>query len=318
MALLLFALIFHGWSPEMFPQQKIKIAVIPKSNIALFWKSIHAGVNLGAVASAGVEILWRAPQRENDVQLQIAIVEQCIDEGVNGILLAPMDGEALAAPVLKATMKKIPVLIFDSGLKGKPGDDFISLVRINNREAGYRAGEKLVELLGGKGKVVIVRYVIDAANITEREAGFLEAVSKYKGIQVIEKNRYVSTTADVAMDENPKIAGRLKEADGVFCSYEQSTMGVLKVLRHLGLAGKLKFVGFDTPVAALEALKKGEISALVAQDPARMGYLSVKAIVDYLHGKKIDPVIDTGVQMVTCENLDNPEIQKLLALPVVE
>jgi ribose transport system substrate-binding protein len=68
----------------------------------------------------------------------------------------------------------------------------------------------------------------------------------------------------------------------------------------------------------VKALKEGEISALVAQDPARMGYLSIKAMVDYLRGKKIDPMIDTGVQIVTRENINNPEIQKLLALPVIE
>jgi ribose transport system substrate-binding protein len=114
------------------------------------------------------------------------------------------------------------------------------------------------------------------------------------------------------------MTNKLKEADGIFCSYEQTTKAMLIALRKLGLSGKVKFIGFDTPVEAVKALKEGEISALVAQDPARMGYLSIKAMVDYLRGKKIDPMIDTGVQIVTRENINNPEIQKLLALPVIE
>ncbi len=312
------AIVLSAGHIQAFSQEKLKIAIIPKSNIALFWKSIHAGVKLGAVASGNVEIFWRAPSRENDVQLQIAIVEQCIAEGVSGILLAPMDNEALAVPVQKAMKKKIPVVIFDSDLKGKPGGDFISFVRIDNKHAGALAGEELARLLGRRGKVVPVRYAINAANIAERETGFLEAVSKYKGMQVIEKSRFVSSTADVAMDDNPKIADKLKDADGVFCSYEQSTIGTLRALRNLGLAGKVKVIGFDAPSPGIEALRKGEIHALVVQDPARMGYLSIKAMVDFLRGREIDLVIDIGVKMVTRENVDNPEIQKLLAVPVIE
>ena len=111
------------------------------------------------------------------------------------------------------------------------------------------------------------------SNITNREEGFLEAIAKYKGIHLIEKNRYVSGTADETMNKCMKMADKLKEADGIFCSYEQSTMGMLFALRNINLAGKVKFIGFDTPTPAIEALKKGEINALVTQDPARMGYL---------------------------------------------
>jgi ribose transport system substrate-binding protein len=115
-----------------------------------------------------------------------------------------------------------------------------------------------------------------------------------------------------------KINDKLKDADGIFCSYEQSTVGMLFALRKLNLAGKIKFIGFDTPAPAIEALKKGEISALVAQDPARMGFLGVKTIVDHIRGKKVPLRIDTDVHLILRENLNYPDIQKLLALPVIE
>jgi len=92
-----------------------------------------------------------------------------------------------------------------------------------------------------------------------REEGFLETIAKYKGIQVIEKNRYASGgTAQKSNEECMKMADKLKEADGVFCSYEQSTMGMLRALRSLNLSGKVKFIGFDIPAFALEALKRNE------------------------------------------------------------
>jgi ribose transport system substrate-binding protein len=247
---------------------------------------------------------------------QISVAEQCIAEGVSGIILAPLEKDSLAVPVAKAMKKKIPVLIFDSQLKGTAGKDYISFVGIDNKKAGALAGEHLAKLLGGKGKVVMLRVAANQTSILDREKGFLEVMAKYKDIQLID--RYAGVTVDDAVNESLKMSNKLKEADGIFCSYEQTTKAMLIALRKLGLAGKVKFIGFDIPVEAVKALKEGEISALVAQDPARMGYLSIKAMVDYLRGKKIDPMIDTDVQIVTRENINSPEIQKLLALPVIE
>jgi len=300
---------------SVLPQEKIKIAVIPKSNTAMFWKSLHAGSKLGAAASEGVELLWRAPVKDDDLQEQISLVDQCVSEGVSGIALAPMDKEALAGAVAKAAKKKIPVLIFDSALKGTPGKDYITIVGIDNKKGGNIAGEELAKLLGGKGKVVLLRVKAGNPNIIRREDGFLETIAKYKGIQVIEKNLYASGTTEKANDECMKMADKLKEADGIFCSYEQSTMGMLRALRNLNLAGKVKFIGFYTLAFALEALKKSEINVLVAQDSAQMGYISVKTIVDYIHGKKVPSKIDIDVRVITRDNLNDPDIQKLLALP---
>lgn len=298
----------------LLSQEKLKIAVIPKSNAALFWKSIHAGAKLGSVALGNVEVVWKVPLEESTLS-QISVVDQCIAEGVSAIVLAPLEKDSLAVPVAKAMKKKIPVLIFDSALKGTAGKDYISFVGIDNKKAGSLAGERLANLTGGKGRLVMLRVTANQASIFEREKGFLEVVTKYKSIRIAEKSLQAGATADDAVNVCLAMADKLEEADGIFCSYEQSTIAMLRALRKLGLAGKVKFIGFDTPPDAVEAVRKGEISALVAQDPARVGYLSVKAAVDHLRGKKIDLTIDAGVQIVTRENLNSPEIQKLLALP---
>jgi ribose transport system substrate-binding protein len=308
-------IIILGIPSFVIAQEKLKIAVIPKSNTAIFWKSVHQGSKLGTVSSGGVELLWRAPSKDDDLQEQISLVDQCVNNGVSGIALAPMDREALTGAVAKAAKKKIPVLIFDSALKGTPGKDFFTIVGIDNKKGGNIAGEEMAKLIGGRGKVVLLRVKVGNPNIMSREDGFLETLAKYKGIQVIEKNRYVSGTVEETMAECMKMTDKLNEADGIFCSYEQSTIGMCLALRNLNLAGKVKFVGFDTPALALEALKKNEISALVAQDPAQMGFLCVKTLVDHIHGKKIPMKINIDVRVITRDNLNDPDIQKLLALP---
>ena len=310
-------ILFVIFQLTLFSQEKLKIAVIPKSDATLFWKSIHAGTKLGAIAASDVEIAWKAPLTEEDREQQISIVEQCIAENVSGIVISPINYDALTVPVSKAMKKKIPVLIFDSALKGTPGKDFIGFVGIDNRNAGNLAGEHLAKLLGGKGKVVLLRFVKGQANTTEREEGFLEALVKYHNIQLTVKDRYAGGTVDEVKITSKSILSQLREADGIFCPNELSTTGMLFTLRDANLVGKVKFIGFDTPAPVVEALKKGEIDALIAQDPARMGYQSIKMIVDYIRGKKISSTIDIGVSIITRENLNSPEIQKLLALPSI-
>ncbi len=315
--LFVFFLVF-GLPSLAISQDKLKIAIIPKSNTAIYWKSVHTGAKLGAIALSGVEVIWTSPTEENNIAQQISLVDECISKGVSGIVIAPLDN-ALEAPVARAVKSKIPVVIFDSAIKGKPGTDFVSFVGINNKRAGTLAGEEMARELKGAGKIVLLRYKSDGqSNLSDREEGFLEALQKQKGMRVIEKGRFVSGTVEEATQECMKMANKLQEADGVFCSYEQSTLGMLAALKKLKLSGKVIFIGFDTPTEAVDALKKGDISALVAQDPAQIGFHSLKAMVDYLRGKTVLPKIDVPVRVITQKNINEPEMQKLLALPSMD
>lgn len=292
---------------------QLRIAVIPKGTSHVFWKSVEAGAKK-AGSELGVEVIWKGPLKEDDRAEQIKVVEQFVADGVSGIVLAPLDFEALGRPVTSAMERKIPVVIFDSALKGEAGKDFVSFVATNNKKGGQMAGEQLAKLLGGKGKVVMLRYSVGSASTDERESGFLEIMKANPGIQILVDNRYGGATVASAKDEAMKLVDQLKQADGVFCPNESSTLGMLGALKDNSLAGKVNFVGFDATPALVDALKAGEIKALVAQDPTRMGYLGVKTAVAQIKGEKVEPMVDTGVRLVTPESLTDPEVKKFLNL----
>ena len=291
--------------------EKKRIAVIPKGTTHVFWKSVEAGAKK-AGEELGVEIIWKGPLKENDRSQQIQVVQQFVSQGVSGIVLAPLDYKALVGPVKASQEKKIPVVIFDSGLDGKPGTDFVSFVATNNLKGGEMGGKELGRLLGDKGKVVVLRYQAGSASTDEREKGFLDAVKAAKEISVISDNRYAGATAGEAKSQALNMLDDIRKADGVFCPNESSTLGMLLALRQEGLAGKIKFVGFDASPPLVEALQKGEIHALVVQNPRKMGYLGVKTIVAHINGEKVEATIDTGVALITKENLNTPEIKALL------
>ena len=278
----------------------------------MFWKAVEAGAREGA-KETGVEMVWKGSLDEDDPAQQIKIVEQFVSAGVGGIVLAPIDDKALRRPVAAAMQKGIPVVIMDSPLKGEPVKDFVSTVSTNNHRGGEMAGEQLGKLLDGKGKVVLFRFKKGSASTGQREAGFLEAIKKFPEIQVIVDNRYSGTTAREAQSTALNMRDKLKEADGIFCSTEPSTLGMLLALKRNNLAGSKKFVGFDTSPGLMEGLRKDEIQALVVQNPEKMGHEAVKALVAKMKGETVPTVIDTGAAVITTENLDNPEIRALLA-----
>jgi len=288
-----------------------KIAVIPKGTTHSFWKSVEAGARK-AGAELGAEIIWKGPLKEDDRAQQIAVVQQFVSSGVSAIVLAPLDDTALRAPVKSAADRNIPVVIFDSALKGEAGKDFLSYVATNNFRGGEIGGEELARLLGGRGKVVLLRYAEGSASTMEREAGFLAAIGKHPGITLLVDNRYAGPTISSAQDASMNLIDKIREADGIFCPNESSTQGMILALRQTGLAGKKKFVGFDTSPFLLTALNRGDVQGLVAQNPSRMGYLGVATAVKHLRGEKVEQTIDTGCVLVTKENRNTPEVEAVV------
>lgn len=277
----------------------------------LYWKSMQAGAQKAA-DELGVDMLWKAPLKEDDRAAQIAIVEQFASQGVSGIVLAPLDSSALRRPVAGAMDKKIPVVIVDSPLRGEAGRDFTALVATNNEAGGEVAGRELARLLGGKGKVVLLRNQEGAASTNAREAGFLKVMAQNAGIEMIVQNRYGGATTSEAQSNAMNLVDKLREADGIFTPNESTTFGMLLALRQSNLIRKVKFVGFDTSPSLLEALRKGEIQALVAQNPRKMAYEAVQLAVAAIKGQPFERNIDSGAKLLTAENLDSAEVKEIL------
>ena len=295
------------------------IAVIPKATSHEFWKSIHAGAVKARreleARGAKVEIIWQGPLREDNRDQQIQVVENFISRRVNGIVLAPTDEKALVRPVNTAARAKVPVVIMDSGLKS---GQYVSFVATDNYKGGVLAGEQMATLLGGKGRVILLRYQTGSASTEEREAGFLDAIKKVPGIKILSSDQHGGATRELCYQAAQNILNRYgKDVDGIFGPCEPVANGIIMALRNAGRAGgAVKVVGFDAGGQTVEALKKGDVQAVILQNPLRMGYLGVMTMYDHLNGKPVPKRIDTGVYVVTPANMDTPEMKDLLYPPL--
>jgi ribose transport system substrate-binding protein len=296
------------------------IAVIPKGTTHEFWKSINAGAMKAqkelAAQGTKAEIIWKGPLREDDRDQQIQVVENFMTRHVSGMVLAPLDYQALVKPVHNAILAKVPVVVMDSDLKS---DEYVSFVATDNYKGGRLAGQEMGRLLGGKGNVILLRYAVGSASTEAREAGFLDALrTNYPGIKIISSDQHAGATRELAYQVSQNLLNRFgREANGIFCPCEPPTIAMTKALRDLGKAGgKVKMVGFDAGSQSVLDMKNGDVQALVVQNPMLMGYLGVMTLVKHLRGEKVEKRIDTGVALVTPETMNQPEIKELLYPPL--
>jgi ribose transport system substrate-binding protein len=291
-------------------EPRTRIAVIPKGTTHEFWKSVHAGA-VKAARELDVDVIWKGPVKEDDRDEQIKVMETFLAQGVDGIVLAPLDDRALTPVVRDARARRIPVAIIDSALESQ---DYVSFIATDNERAGELAAERLGTLLGGRGDVVVLRLAEGSASTTAREKGFLETLAaKYPGLRVVSSNRYGGVTTESAYAASENLLSAYDSVQGVFCPNESTTFGMLRALDAAGRTGKVRFVGFDASQKLVDALREGKIDGLVVQNPFRMGELGVRAIVDAMTGRSIETRVDTGATMVTRDNMNEPAIRILLA-----
>jgi ribose transport system substrate-binding protein len=299
----------------------LTIAVIPKGTTHDFWRAVHAGAVQAqqelSASGDSVKVIWKGPLREDDREQQVQVVEGFVSQGVNGIVLAPLDNRALVRPVEEAKSAGVPTVIIDSGLESDAMESYVST---DNHRGGELAADRLGTLLGGKGNVLVLRYAEGSASTTEREAGFLDRLrSKYPGIKVVSSDQYSGATRETAKRASENLLNRFGgDLQGVFVPNESGTIGMLLALQDMGKAGKVRFVGFDASQILIDALRSRQLDGIAVQNPMRMGYLGVKTMVSHLRGQPIEKRIDTGVTMVTPENLDQPEIKALVSPPTAK
>lgn len=287
-----------------------RIAVIPKGTTHIFWQSVRRGAQK-AGAEAGVKIFWNGPKRESDREEQIQIVEDFIVRKVSGIVLAPLDSKALVPTVEKIFEAGIPCAIIDSGIDT---DKYVSFAATDNYLGGVIAARRMGKILNGEGKIIVVKYVPGSASTTNRENGFIDTIEKeFSGIEIVDA-KYGMDTVETALQATEDLLTKNTELDGLYACNASTAVGALQALRSQGRTEKIKMVGFDAEKALVDGLKSGEIDSLVVQNPFKMGYEGVRAVLANLDGKEVPSRIDTGVELITMGNLAQPKIKSLLNL----
>jgi ribose transport system substrate-binding protein len=300
------------------------IGVIGKS-VHPYWSQVEQGVK-AAGKVLGVDTRFFVPQKE-DINAQLQMLESFIAQRFDGIAIAPSDPTAVMPTIKKALEAGIPVITLDTD---SPESGRYVYIGTDNYQAGYSAGLIMRELLNGRGKIVIGTGSLTAMNSLQRIQGFKDAIAGTE-IQILdtlndeEDGARAVSLAESALNAHPDL-------DAFFGVYAYNGPSQALVVKNAGKAGKIKIVCFDTTTDILQYVKEGVIQATMGQRPYMMGYLSVVTL--YLMSKTgvqntlamlpkveaegiTDYVIDTGVDIVTPQNLSNYlETMEKLGIPI--
>ena len=283
------------------------ILVSPKGLVHSFWVTVKAGAE-AAGKDFGANIIWKGPTVETDIAGQMDIVMDYINKNIDAIVIATCDTKALNHLLKMALNKGIEVITIDSGIES---DMKIPFIATDNVLAAKKGADALANLIDKKGKVALIPFVPGAATSIMREEGFKEGIKKYSDLDLVAV-QYSQSEVATAMAVTENILTAHPDLKGIFAANEAGTIGAIQALKAKGLIGKVKLVGFDAAENEIEALKKDELQALIVQDPFKMGYLGVKYAIDAINGKEIEERIDTGVYVITKDNLNTEELQRLL------
>lgn len=287
-----------------------EIAVIVKSANSTFWQNVRKGAETaGADLGGKYKVTFQGPESETAIDAQVNMVDNAVNRGVAGIVLAASDPVALVPAVRKAYESGIPVVLIDSGLNSD-GKYYQSFLATDNRAAGKLAAEKLLAKVKG-GKVAVMSFTQGAASAIERTGGFIDEV-KAKADYKIVGPYYSNSEMVTALNQTEDVLGSNPDIAAIFGANEPTAVGMARAVKQKGFVGKIVAVGFDGNSDLQNFVRDGTLDGIVVQSSYQMGYKGVDTIGKLIKGEKVEKVIDTGVVYVTKENIDSEEAKAVL------
>ncbi|HBD63487.1 MAG TPA: ribose ABC transporter substrate-binding protein RbsB [Clostridiales bacterium] len=253
-----------------------------------FFVDLEAGAKAKA-AELNVKLVTLDSQ--DDSATEMSNVEDLINQGVDVIMINPTDSDAVKSAVEAANKANIPVITLD---RGANGGTVVSHIASDNVAGGKLAGEYIVELLGGKGKVVELEGIPGASAARDRGEGFNSAIAGTDLKVVAKQTANFDRAQGLTVMEN--ILQAQPEIDAVFAHNDEMALGALEAIKASGR--NTLVVGFDATDDAKAAVAKGEMAATVEQLPKEIGSLGIQTAVKVLNGEKVENMIPVNLQLV--------------------
>jgi ribose transport system substrate-binding protein len=276
--------------------EKKRVSVILKALNSEYWKLVQRGA-MDAGEKSGVIVDVMGPTAETEVEKQISLIEDQVTNGADALVIAPSQPATVLNVLQQAQVNNIPVIFADTDADYP---EKVSFVGTGNFAAGKLGGEFLADNLQKGDKVAIIRGALGDNTHDDRTNGAEKAL-KAAGIKVVAVQPADSDRSK-AMNVMENILQSNPDIKAVFVTSEEMALGALRAIQ--AKKSQVMVVGFDGTSEGLNSIKSGGLTAEVAQDPYKIGYLAVEAAVKALHGESVDKRIDSGANVITKENVD--------------
>jgi ribose transport system substrate-binding protein len=288
-----------------------EIAVIVKTTNSNYWQNVQKGADAAIKDHSDYTVSFDGPASESAVADEVNMVENAINRGVSGIVLAPSDPEALVPSVKRAYEAGIPVVIIDSALSDSAKPYFQSFLSTDNCAAGEAVAKRMIEKAGDSGKIAVMSYVPGVGSEIGRVGCFKDYIAKNSKLDVV-NTFYSQSQMAKALDQTTDVLSANPDLVGIFGANEPTAVGMGRAIVQAGKAGKIVALGFDGNNDEQQFIKDGVLDAIAVQGSFQMGEKGVNTLVDLLAGKKVPDFVDTGVVLVDKDNIDTPVAQNVL------
>ena len=292
--------------------QKPTIPIIVKDTTSNYWQIVLAGARK-AGKDLGVNVPELGAQSESDINGQISILENAVSGNPAAIVISPTQFAALGKPIDEAA-KKVKIIGIDSAADSKA---FTSFLTTDNVQGGRVAADGLADAIKAKygkaeGDVALITAIPGVGSLDQRAKGFKEEMAaKYPGLKLV-ADKVADGQSTTGLNIMTDLITANPNLHGVFASNLIMAQGAGQAVAENKAADKIKLVGFDSDDKLIKLLKDGTISALVLQDPYRMGYDGIKTALAASKGESVPENVDTGANLITKENMDTPRSKELL------
>jgi len=276
----------------------IEVVLVTKALDSEWWQRVKAGADAAGRANPDVRVAVLAPEREVNVDQQVAILENQITKGVAALAVAPA-GASEVIPVLdRARAAGIPVVIVDTDVEWPPK---LTYVGGDNQRAGRVAGEYIAKLLNGQGNVAVIRGILGVTTHEDRLKGFWEGIAKSPGVQLVAVQPANSERA-LGMSVMENLLTSHPDLKAVFATNDQMALGAAEAVAARNLTGKVAIVGIDATWEAVRAVQAGTLAGDIAMYPEQLGSRSVEAAIKAARRQPLPKRIDTDEALVTKDN----------------
>jgi ribose transport system substrate-binding protein len=294
---------------------KPKIGFLP-GVVDPFYQVMEIGVN-EAIEDFGLEVVTQYPDTWGPT-VQTPILDAMIARGdLDYLIIAPTDREQMIAPLQAAIDAGIRVITVDTFLGdgdyvNGPVTFPISYIGSDNVEGGRIAGHALAQSRGGVGRVYIQNTNVGVSTTEQRSQGFREAIAEYPGMVIVGED-YNLDDANTSVEQTTAVLQREPDLAGIFGVNVFSAQGAGTAVVNAGLGGIVDVIAFDATQFAIELLRQGNVSLVIAQKPHDMGYLAVAfAMADWRGVTSLPRRVTTGYAVITIDNVDDPDIARFI------
>lgn len=301
-----------GLSVPAMAQSQPVIPIIVKDTTSFFWQIVLAGAR-----KAGQDLNVKVPelgaQSESDITGQISILENAVSQKPAAIVIAPTQFAGLGKPI-DAAAKQVKIIGIDSAADSKSFTSFLTTDNVQGGRVGADGLAAAIQAKYGKaeGEVALMTSLPGVGSLDQRAKGFKEQLAaKYPGLKLV-ADKVADGQATTALNIMTDLITANPNLRGVFASNLIMAQGAGQAIAENKAQDRIKLIGFDSDDKLVKFLNDGVIAALVVQDPYRMGYDGIKTALAASKGEKVPENVDTGVNLITKENINTPRSQELL------